>query len=196
MRGCAPLRGATGVTLVELIISLTVAAVVLGALVGVALSVQRGYVAQREMVRAQESLRGAQIIVATVLRSAGADPLSTGQTLLDPDPESHGRFDNLRVVSDFNPADGDVTDPLEDVLFLVEADTLFVRWDKNGQRQPLAYPIDDLRFEYYANDGSLLTSASQVSGATRVRFILEAPRDARSGRLERIDSWVYLRNRR
>ena len=176
-------RSRAGFTLVELLISLTMLTVVLTALTGVVLSLQRGYVAQRERARAQESLRTARMMIATILRGAAQ---------LDPDPLNHGVFDNLRVVSDFNPVDGDADDPLEDVQVWVDQDTLFVRWEATGAPQALAFPVTSLSFEYYANDGTQFTTASQVVGATRVRFILEAPR---AGTQERIESWwIYLRN--
>lgn len=187
---------APGFTLVELVVALTMLSVVLGALMGVGLSIQRAYVEERETARAQEYLRTAQFILVTVLRMVGADPHNTGLARLEPDPLSHGTFDNVRVVADFNPADGDVTDPLEDVLVSVQAETLLVRWGAGGAGQAVAFTIRELRFEYYRSDGTLITTASQVGGATRVRFLLAGLRSPRSGALERIESWVYLRNRR
>ncbi len=182
-------RSRSGFTLIELTISITILTIVMGSVMGIVLSIQRSFVEQRERTRAHESVRAGQLIVATVLRSAGADPLNTGLTLLDPDPLNHNRFDNLRVVSDFNPADGDVTDMLEDVLVEVEADTLFVRWQAGAQRQVVAYPVDDMLFEYYATDGTLLTTASQIVGATRAKFTVQAA-------AESIETWwIYLRNR-
>jgi prepilin-type N-terminal cleavage/methylation domain-containing protein len=190
------IRGSrAGFTLIELMISLTILTVVMAALMGAVLSVQRGYVNQRERVRAQESLRAAQMTMVTILRSAGADPTSSGMGLLNPDPDGNGVFDDVRVVTDFN-MDGDILDPLEDVRAWVASDTLWVRWQGGASAQALAAPIRSLRFEYYANDGTQFTVPVQTVGATRARFIIEAPRDPRSGTLERIESWwVNLRNR-
>ncbi len=185
-----------GFTLAEVLVAVTILSVVLMSVTALVLSIQRGFASQREVVRAQEELRAAQMIVATVLRSAGADPNSTGQTLLDPDPMNHARFDNLRVVSDVNPADGDVSDMLEDVLIELVDDTLFVRWQAGAARQPLASPVRDILFEYYATDGTQLMTRSQVAGATRVKFMIEVPPGPRDVTPERIESlWIYLRNR-
>lgn len=190
------IRRAAGFSLLELMVSLTILSVLMGALLSAVISMQRGYVNQRERVRAQESLRAAQMTLITILRSAGADPLSSGLTRLDPDPNGNGTFDDLRVVTDFNPPDGDVSDLLEDVRVWLANDTLWVRWRAGGSDQPLASPVTKLEFEYYANDGTQYSTAPQVVGATRARFILEAPRDLRTGRVERIESWwVHLRNR-
>lgn len=193
-RGFRRPRG--GFSLIELIVSLTMFSIIMGAMMSVVLNLQRKYVEQRERVRAQESLRVAQMTLAPLLRSAGADPLSSGLTSVDVDPDGDGVFNDLRIKSDFNPMDGDVSDILEDVHVFVSNDTLWVRWQAGAANQPLAWPITSLLFEYYANNGTQYTDAAQTVGATRARFIIESPRDARTGQLERVESWwVNLRNR-
>jgi hypothetical protein len=134
--------------------------------------------------------------VITILRSAGADPLQLGTPTLNPDPDGNGVFDEVRVTADINPADGDIADPLEDVRVWEETDTLFVRWQAGAAAQALAAPVSTIRFQYYANDGFEFTDPDEVVGATRARFVLEAPRDPRLGTLERLESWwIHLRNR-
>ncbi len=190
-------RCGSGFTLIELMVSLTILTIVLGSVMGIVLSIQRSFTQRRERARADESLRAAQLILATVLRSAAANPLDTpGLTLLDPDPLNHNRFDNLRVVSDFNPADGDVIDMLEDVLIELAADTLFIRWQAGAQRQAVAYPVDDILFEYYATDDTPLTTAATVIGANRAKFTVDAAENPRTGVSQSIETWwIYLRNR-
>ena len=117
-------------------------------------------------------------------------------TLVDPDPLARGGFDNLRVVSDFNPADGDTDDILEDVLVWVAADTLWIRWSAGGEAQVMSHPVTSIEFRYFANDGTeLATAANVAAGATQALVTLVAPRDPRSQAVERRESWVYLRNR-
>ncbi len=185
-----------GFSLVELIISMALLSVVVIAILNSVLTTQRMYIVQATTTRAQESLRSAEFTIGTVLRTAGADPLLTGTTLVDPDPLERGEFDNLRVVSDFNPADGDTDDVLEDVLVWVSSDTLWIRWSAGGENQAMAYPVTSMDFRYFANDGTELTTAADVAtGATQVLFTIVAPRDPRSTAEERRESWVYLRNR-
>ena len=58
------------------------------------------------------------------------------------------------------------------------------------------FPIKSLRFEYYGNNGAKMLTIPETVGATRARFILESPRDARTKQLERTEAWwVNLRNR-
>jgi prepilin-type N-terminal cleavage/methylation domain-containing protein len=191
-----PSRSRAGFSLVELAIALTVMGVVMAALMGSVVSIQRGYVNQRERVKAQESLRAAQMTVITILRSAGADPLETGAGGLNPDPDGDGVFDEVRVTADFNPVDGDFADALEDVRVWQANDTLWVRWQTGAVAQALAAPVSSIRFQYYANNGAEVTDPDEVVGATRAKFVLEAPRDSRTGSLERLESWwIHLRNR-
>ena len=180
-----------GFSLVELIISMTLLAVILGALMGAVLQVQRGFTLQQSHVQAQEALRVSEFIIGTVLRSAGANPMLTGGTLLDPDPSSTGRFDELRVVSDFNPADGDVADILEDVFVAARNDTLYIRWQAGGAVQAMAEPVDSLRFQYFDAAGTELTTAATVSSApaTKVLVTLVGVEDPRAASVERRTSW-------
>ena len=185
-----------GFTLVELTISLALLSVVLTGVLNAILTTQWMYTVQSTIARAQESLRSAEFTIATVLRTAGADPNNTGATFVDPDPLERGSFDNLRVVSDFNPADGDTDDILEDVVVWVDSDTLWIRWSAAGENQAMAYPVTGMEFRYFANDGTELVTAADVAfGATQVLFTMVASRDPRSQAVERRESWVYLRNR-
>ena len=185
-----------GYTRVEMLVSITMLSVVLGAAVSLVLGVQRNVNQQEEWARAEQSLRAVQSVLSTTLRAVDSDPHQTGATQLDPDPDGDGTFDDIRVVSDFNPADGDMNDAMEDIRVWLANDSLWARWQGGGTPQVMAYPVDELAFEYYANDGTQLTTVAQVAGATRVQFLLAAPRGETAIRREELESWVYLRNRR
>lgn len=183
-----------GFSLVEMVTAIALLSIVMGSLVGVLVSLQRDYTRQRDVNRSQETLRSAESAIVTVLRTARADPLETGGSLLDPDPLSHGAFDNVRVVSDYNPADGDFDDPLEDVQFWLEGRALKVRWQSGGDALTLAGPVETLGLEYFDSAGNALTAVSQIVDATRVRVTLVADKGPRSAVDDRLVSWVYLRN--
>lgn len=189
-------RDTHGFTLVEMMITIALLSVVLGGLLGVVISVQKDYVRQRDVNRSQEALRAAENAITTILRSARADPFETGNALIDPNPLGNPEWDNLRVVSDYNPADGDFADPLEDVTFQRSNGTeLSVRWQAGGSRQILAHPVKKLRFRYYDATGAEITNASQVNDeAVRVKIEIAADKGVRSSAVDEIESWVYLRN--
>jgi prepilin-type N-terminal cleavage/methylation domain-containing protein len=186
----------SGFTLAELLVSLVMLGIVLGAVMGTVLTTQQEFFKHREIVKGQDALRNAEIIIGTVLRAAGADPANTKQAKLEPNPLNHAVFDNVRTFSDFNPVNGVFTDPLEDVLVHLANDTLYVRWQAGTLAQPVAYPVRSLQFEYFASNGTLLTNVADIVGATRVRMTLTAPRSSKNATLERRQSWIYLRNRR
>lgn len=189
--------GAAGFTLAELAISLGLLGVVLSAIVGTVVSMQRGYVRQREVARAEDALRVAETTIATMVRTAGANPRNiTGANAprLVPDPVTPGTFNSLRVVSDFNPADSSVAGLLEDALVQTRNDTLFVRWQAGDSSRAVAYPVRSMLFQYYKMD-TLLTTAAAVARAQRVKVTLVAPRHARTSALARRETWIYLRNR-
>ena len=188
-------RGSRGFTLTEVLIALTILTIVMGSLFSLIVRSQKEYVRQREAVRAHDGLRMAEGAIAAVLRSAGADLYERGGANIDPDPLDHDEFDNLRVTSDFNPADGDRSDLYEDVLVWIDADTLKARWRAGEAARPMVYPVESLEFWYYDADGTEITDPALIGDATRARFRIETPKDPRTGSHERREAWVYLRNR-
>jgi prepilin-type N-terminal cleavage/methylation domain-containing protein len=185
-----------GFTLIELMISLTLLAIVMGGLTTAMVSMQRGYTRQRETARSEDALRSAELNISSILRYAGANPRNmTGAGAPRVDPLAPP-FDTLRIVADFNPADADVADPLEDVLMYAVNDTLYVRWQAGVAVAPVAWPVRTLAFQFDSSGTVLATNADVARAATRVRVTLEAPKHARTTQLARRISWVYMRNRR
>jgi prepilin-type N-terminal cleavage/methylation domain-containing protein len=183
-----------GFTLIEALMALGLLAVVGTALTSLVLRTQRDYVRQRERVQAEETIRSVESLLNRVLRTARVDPRRLNIGRLDADPDGSGVFDDLRVRSDFNPVDGDVADPLEDVLIRVENDTLRVRWQAMGATEAAAYPVRSLRFFYHATDGTALTTPATAATAKRVRIVITVPGIDDPTLLRRRETWVYLRN--
>ena len=160
--------GNAGFTLTELLITLGLLSVVLSSVVAVMLGMQRGYVRQREAARSEDALRLAETTILTIFRTAEANPRGMTGPLAPrilANPLSHATFDNVRIVSDFNPPDGDALDMAEDVLISVASDSLFVRWQQvSGAVQiAIAYPVRGLLFEYYTATGTVPLTAAQIA---------------------------------
>jgi prepilin-type N-terminal cleavage/methylation domain-containing protein len=189
-------RQQAGFSLTEVLISLTMLGIIMGAIVGVMTSMQRGYVRQREIARMEDALRVAELTTTAILRAGAANPrIITAGSVPRINPFAPP-FDTLQVVADYNPDDGDVLDPLEDMLVYVAADTLFVSWQQGQPAAPVAFPVRTLSFQYDSNGTVLTTTADVARAATRVQVTLEAPRHSKTNVLARRVTWVYLRNRR
>ena len=197
-------RSRSGFTLVEVLISLTMLAIIMGGVVSTMTSMQRGYIRQREVARSEDALRVAELTITRILQTAGSNPLNMAAGAANSpriDPYT-APFDSLRVVADFNPVNGATNDLLEDMLVYVLNDTLFVRWQFGGVPAPVAFPVRSLLFQY-DSAGTILTAPTGAlnapgvipRAATRVRVTLQAPRHNRTNLLSRRDTWVYLRNR-
>jgi prepilin-type N-terminal cleavage/methylation domain-containing protein len=194
-----------GFTLVEVMIALTMLAIIMGGVVSVMMSMQRGYIRQREVARSEDALRVAELTITRILQTAGSNPTNIPSTDVNVpriDPYS-APFDSLRVVANFNPVDNDTADPLEDVIVYVLNDTLFVSWQRGTAPAPVAFPVRSLLFQYDSSGTILNTTTGAVTvpgviprAANRVRVTLQAPRHNRNNVLARRDTWIYLRNRR
>ena len=191
-------RAARGFTLIELMIAMTMLAIIMGGVVSVTVSMQRGYIRQREVARSEDALRVAELTITRILQTAGSNPLNMAAgTANSPRVEPlTAPFDTLQVLADFNPVDGDTGDLLENMMVYALNDTLFVRWQQGGAATPVAFPVRSLLFQY-DSAGTILNDPVIIRrAATRVRITLQAPKHNRTNVLSRRDTWVYLRNRR
>ena len=101
-------QGRAGFTLIEMMISLTLLAVVMGGVTTVMVSMQRGYTRERETARSEDALRNAELTISSILRYAGANSRNmTGAEASRGSTRYAPPFDTLRMVADFNPADAD-----------------------------------------------------------------------------------------
>src|SRR5687768_8856987 len=185
-------RSRKGFTLIEMMVSMTLLVIIMGSVFGVMARSQKEYAAQREVVRAKETLQGVEILLTRVLKSGRADPQQLGIGLLDPDPLGHGAFDNIRVVSDLD-SDGLTDGPMEDVEVRLEADTLWMRWQAGTAEQAVALEVAELEFQYFAMDGTELTTAADAAEAARVKTTVAVRRPDAGGLLRR-ESWTQIRN--
>ena len=172
---------------------MTLLSVVMGSVVSVITHVQRDYVRQRTRDDSMTAVRSAELLIGRVLRTAGADPNKIGIVGIVGQPNGSG---SLRVRADFNPADGDTNDDLEDVTFDMNGTELRVKWRGTGISAPLVSPISSLSFEYYRRDGTQLTNLAHADSAKRVKIVIVSPMVDRLGNTTtlRSESWAFVRN--
>jgi type II secretory pathway pseudopilin PulG len=187
-----------GFSTLGMIVALVLLGFMLSSLLRTVMTAQKGFVANRDRARATSSARYAHLSLTRFMRNAGASPLGLPVQAIDPDPLANGSFDNVRLRADFNPPDGDISDPGEDLIFFVRADTMFVRSGLGGSDEPYLIGVDSLAFEYFDRDGVLISDPAKVpDDALSVRVTLRARGDLHRGTAVRVlTGRVRLRNER
>jgi prepilin-type N-terminal cleavage/methylation domain-containing protein len=186
----------SGFSLIELIIAMVLLGIILAALFGTVTHSQKRYVEGRATIRTHETLGLVEQTMTRLFRSARSDPQEKKLSGITPNPLNHSVWDNVAIRSDFNPADGDVDDLMEDVEFSLATppnDTLYVRWKKGEPITAMAYPVRSLLFQYYATNGTLLTSVPEIVGAARVKITITVPGKPGAPLITRA-IWVTIRN--
>ncbi len=153
---------AAGFTVVGMMVAFVVLGLVLSPLVRTLLTAQEGFVISRQRAQTAGSVRYAHLALTRFMRNAGSSPYRVPIEGIDPDPRRDGRFDDVRLRADYNPADGDTDDLGEDLTFYVRADTLFMRSGADLE-QPYLIGVDSLAFEYYDRKGKLITDPDRVT---------------------------------
>ncbi len=179
-------------TLVEMMISITIFAVVLGVVMGFMTTSGRSYSATRDKVQYQQSLRAVISLLTKEIRSTGCDPNSAG----------FDRFvlaDNtvLRCQMDLN-GDADVTDftPDESVTYSYNPATGELSRDNGTGAIVILRGITNLTFTYLDQDGNVL-GAVPLSATDRflVRYVdLNIRGETDNGEPVDYTSRVALRN--
>ncbi|MDA2925009.1 prepilin-type N-terminal cleavage/methylation domain-containing protein [Acidobacteria bacterium AH-259-L09] len=140
-----------GFSLVELLIVLATLSVVLAIVGQILLRVQADYLSQRQLMEAQNNARVAMDIIIRLVRSAGYDPQDIiAQPIVDADPDSNSQWDSIHLRADWNPPDGALDDPFEDIIFSTQSGSLFTEepGDPAGGIEFLE-GIQSLTFSYY-----------------------------------------------
>lgn len=164
-------RSRSGFSTVGALVTLVLSGLVLGQLLSMVITSQRGFISSNATGSAASSARHAHLALARLLRVAGSDPHGISIQGIDPDPLNHGVFDNVRLRADYNPPDGDILDPGEDVTLWLSADTVRVRWGADAPAQPYLFGVDSLAFEYFDRKGGSIGEAEKIrSQATSVRL--------------------------
>ncbi len=155
-----------GASVVELLVSLLVLALLAAGIQQFSRTMLRGVAVLAAAAEAEEAARlGAQLI-ATDLRDAGFSPAGAlGNGL------HQAAVDAVAIVRDLN-GDGDSDDPGEAVGYAYVSDRrALVRRQGGAPPQPLLddVPADGLRLQYVAADGSRLDASGGLDAAQRRR---------------------------
>ncbi len=139
----------------ELVISIMLMTI-LTLLVGqIVQAVQTSYTEQMALLEAQDSARTAADFLVRLTRLAGNNPRRiAGLTPVIADPDGNGQWDTIRIQSDWNPPDGSLDDPFEDIIFSTADEVLLST--EPGDIQPVEFleGIQSIAFNYFDKDGN------------------------------------------
>lgn len=189
-------RARSGFTLLEMVVTLAAVSLVVGAISAALVSAQRELMRQRDTMKHDDTIRSVEVLLVRLLRNGRADPRSVGATVakINFNPQARETWNNVRVRSDFNQPDGNVTGDLEDVLVDHVGDTLFVRWKAGDANQRYAYPVKLFRLDAYRLDGTAVTDTALSDQVRKVKVTIEVPKASSTTEVVRRERWVFLRN--
>ena len=165
----APSRRDAGFTLAELLISTIIVLITLGITTTAIVATQRNYAAQRERLETGNQARTAMDAMTRLIRMSGSNPLNMALTPLSVDPDVNNQYDSIRIQSDWNPADGVLDDPYEDITFSVVGGQLVKQ--EPGDPGPVLFAehIQGMTFTYRDTNEVPITNA--VALASRIAFV-------------------------
>ena len=186
--------GEKGLTLVELMVTLVIVAIMGLAMVGFLRSQHQTVSRQNDGVLATQNARAAVDMLARELRNAGYDPRAGGDaalTAMEADSVAWtADLDEDEGVTSFDP----VADTYEEVAYWHDAGTnTLVRWampSLGGAGEPVSDGVDSLRLTYLDRTGAVTADSSLVE-LILIRLWYSAPDGVQAGAIE---SQVALRN--
>ena len=158
-----------GFTLIELLVVLAVVGVVMGGIYTSFESQNNSYVAQSEVTKMQQNLRGGMSLMMKEIRMAGCDPTGKANAgVISADSNSMTFTLDTRGEDADDPPDGDTSDPNERITYSLYDrdgdgvnDTLG-RKTGGGSNRSAAENIDALNFEYMDEDGVPTNVPSEI----------------------------------
>ncbi len=140
--------------MVELVIVMASLSVILAMLGQIVFRVQKDYLEQRQLMEAKHNARVTMDTIIRLVRMAGYDPQDIiTQPIVDADPDGTAQWDSIHLRADWNPPDGALDDPFEDVWFSTQNGSLFTKepGDPAGGVEFLE-GIESLAFSYLDNN--------------------------------------------
>jgi prepilin-type N-terminal cleavage/methylation domain-containing protein len=129
-----------GFSLVELLVTMVVILAVLGTVTHIFIQSNKVYRQQRVHLDRRSSTTATLDMIVRLLRQA--------QTIAT-DPDGNGVLDSVAITADWNPRDGDTTDPYEDIRFSVANGALVKREPTDAAPVAFADGITSLNFAYF-----------------------------------------------
>lgn len=185
--------GERGLTLVEMMVTMIIVAIMGLALVGFLRSQHQSVTRQNDGVLTTQNARAAIDMLARELRNARYDPRASDDAALTAMED-----DSVAWTSDLNEdqivPSAPVGDTYEEIAYWHDAGTsTLVRWampTMGGTAMPVSDGVDSLRLTYFDGTGAVTADSSLVE-LIRIRLWYSTPDGVQTGALE---TQVALRN--
>ena len=153
-----------GFTMVELLVSSAVMILVLGITTGVLTRSSTMFTQQRVSMDARNSSAAGIDLMTRLLRQSSCTNTAVYCQSITPDPDGNGVFDSVRIRADWNPRDGVLDDPYEDVLFVVDTvnNRLMKREPSDAALVPFGDGVQTIGFTYLNQNGGPLANPVAV----------------------------------
>jgi len=184
--------GREGLTLVEIMMTLLIFAVVMGVVTNVFFGTQRMYSQTSQRADQQMSTRAGLTVMTEEIRRAGADPNATGIMAL-----MSAEDDTVRVRAELNDVDGIQTaEPSEDVTYFFDDVAGAIMRDSGTGPQPMIQNVTAFTMEYFDVNNNLLAPLPLTNAqATLVRSVgISITTDTPQGGQMTVNTRVGLRN--
>ena len=184
--------GRRGITLVELMMSMSIFGIILGVVFAFMVQTSRSYGDSRERAHYQQSCRATLNLMTREIRSAGCDPQDVGFEKI-----ALADVAQIRCKMDLN-GDKDTNDltPTEDVTYAYNAALGEIWRIFGGGSQVILRGLNAVTFTYYDSDGVILAGTPlSVTDRAEVAFVeIDLDGETESGEPVRYQSRVHIRN--
>ncbi len=162
---------ARGFSLIELLIVTAVLIVVLGLIGSVMITIQRQYMSQQALIDASNNARVALDLMLRLARVAGNNPERISFEPIHPDPDGNSQMDSIRLRTDWNPGDGDISDAYEDMIFSTSNGVLYIQRPSDGSPVEFVDRVESLTFSYKDSNGADISSSDAVANRGSIAYV-------------------------
>lgn len=152
-----------GFTLVEVILALALSAVTIASIYGLYLSIVKTQAVREQILDMQQQARAAMDLITRELTMAGFDPRGVNRDESKANDFLGVTFDlsELKIKADLN-GNGVPTDSNESIVFSHDPETVTIRRNTGGGRQPLGENIEDFSFRFFNCEGELTVQSQRI----------------------------------
>ena len=192
------MRSEKGFTLVEIMVTLAIMAVVMAGVYLTFYSQQKSYTVQEQVAEMQQNLRGAMYLMSKEIKMAGCNPTGQAQAgIVTAAADSISFTMDLWGKSTDDPPNGSISNPNENITYAladISGDQAMeiIRTDNNSGLGPqvVAENIDSLNFVYLDSNGNVTTDLLRIRS---VQITVVAETD-KADRQKRLTTHIKCRN--